>query len=124
MAWQSLEQGNDPYDLIGLGGCFGNSVQTTKAQEYVELLERIIIRSFDGLAQSPKLPSPHPFGFGLTLAVIALRRDAPERCATVLGSLKDPTGQQADQRRLIMDYVEQRIADAVQKRTRKRYGED
>jgi hypothetical protein len=120
----ALEQGNDPYDLIGLGGCFGNSVQTTKAQEYVELLERIVIRSFDGLTQSPKPPSLDPSGFGLTLGVIALWRAVPDRCATVLGSLKDSTGQQADQRRLIMDYVEQRIADAVQKRTRKRYGED
>lgn len=39
MAWKSLEEEGDPYDLIGLGCSFGNSVQAPKSQEYVDLLE-------------------------------------------------------------------------------------
>jgi len=124
MALLSLEQGNDPYNLIGLGGCFGNSTQTQKSQEYVNLLERIVVRSFERLAQSPKPPSAHPFGFGLTLAVIALRRTAPVLWATVLAALKDPTAEKADQRRLIMDYVEQHIAKAGRTRNRRRRSND
>src|SRR5258705_11528327 len=105
MALQSLEQGNDPFNLIGLGGCFGNSTQAQKTQEYLDLLERIVVTSFEVLAQLAKPPSAHPFGFGLILAIIALRRETPDPCASVIAKLKDPTAQRANQRRLISDYV-------------------
>lgn len=60
--------------------------------------------------QLPPPPSHHPYGFGLTLAVMALQQAAPERCVAVLATLRDPNTRPARHRRLIMDYVEHRIA--------------
>ena len=113
MAWQSFEQGNKPYELIGLGGCFGNSTQTRKPPEFLELLEKLTVRSFEALVRSSNPPEAHPFGFGLTLAVSALRRADPQRATALLANLKDAFGKETrERRRLIFDYIQQRIAKA------------
>jgi hypothetical protein len=125
LAWQSLEQGNDPYDLILLGGCLGNSAQTQRPPEYAELLEKIVVRSFEALARLPNPPSAHPFGFGLTAAVRAFQRADPQRSATVIASLKDACGIETQEHMgIIIDCVEQRIAEADQKLQQRRRGSD
>lgn len=121
VAWKSLEQGDDPYHLIGLGGCFMNSTNIANpTHEFLELLEKIITRSIERMSESPKLPSAHPFGFGLTLAVIGLRRANPDRCAAVIGKLRDRARGQTDRWGLIVDYVEERIAKSGRKQSRKK----
>ena len=108
MACQSLEDGNNPRDLICYGGCFGKPLETIKVQEYVRLLERIVVLSFARVMESTKPLSHHPFGFGLRSAVARLRHADSERCAAVLARLADPTGEEAERRRLITEYVRQR----------------
>ena len=115
MALQSLEFGNDPYDLIGLGGCLGNATHTEKPAEYAELLEKLIVRSFEQLSRSPNPRSSHPFGFGLTLAIVALSQADPQRSATVMANLKNAA---SDQGRMIIADVEQHIAEAAERQRR------
>src|SRR5215469_13591466 len=105
LAWQSLKEGDDPYDLIGLGCCFANSIQTAQTEKCVELLEKIIVRSVESMEVSPKPPSAHPLGFGLTLAVIALRKIAEKRYAKLLAVLRNPTDGEINRRRSVMTYL-------------------
>jgi hypothetical protein len=111
MALQSLEQGNDSWDLVGLGSCFGNSVSRANTSAFIQLLERIILRSIELMARSPNAPSDHPFGMGLTLAGNALRQADPGRLSTLLEGLK---AQHRDfvQARMVIDYLEKQMAES------------
>jgi hypothetical protein len=123
MAAQSLDRGDDHYDLIGLGGCFGRSIRSQRLPEYTALLEKIVFRSFELLSQFPNPPSEHPFAFGLSLAVLALRHADQHRFTTVLETLKGQCaeGAQENRRRILAD-LERSIVEADQDVRRRRGG--
>ena len=119
-ARELLEQGNDPCTLIGLGSSFVNSTKGPKAEEYMQLMERIIFRSVELLELSNSPPSAHRFGLGLILAVMALQRADRDHCDAVLARLKSSDSEVASRRAQILDYVGQRIAEAGQSINRRR----
>jgi len=122
MALQSLEQGNDSWDLVGLGSCFGNSVPAAKTSAFIQLLQRIVLRSVELMAQSSNAPSDHPFGMGLTMAGNALRRADPTRLSTLLEGLKAQRGEFV-QARTVVDYLESRMAESDRPWRRRRGGD-
>lgn len=87
-ALQTLEKGKDAWDVIGFGSCLGNSAPGPKSSAFVELLEKIFLRSIELMAQSQSQPADHPFGLGLTMAAKALRRADLARYVTMLECLK------------------------------------
>jgi hypothetical protein len=116
MALQSLEQGSDSWNLVGLGSCFGNSVPGAKTPGFIQLLERIVLRSVQLMTQSSNGPSNHPFGMGLTMAGNALRRADPARLSTLLEGLKAQHG-------TVVEYLETRMAESDRRRRRKGRGD-
>ena len=61
MACDALAKGNDPRHLIGLGGGFGMSLGSPQPQEYLELLEKLIVGSLDRELRVSYPPAPlHP----------------------------------------------------------------
>jgi hypothetical protein len=122
MALQSLEQGNDAWDLVGLGSCFANSMPGARTPAFTQLLERIVLRSVELMAQSSNAPSDHPFGMGLTMAGNALCRADPARLSTLLEGLKDQHGEFV-QARTVVDYLERRMAESDRPWRRKRGGD-
>jgi hypothetical protein len=120
MELRSPEQGKDPHFLIRQAGCFGNSVQTGMPPEYGDLLEKIVVRSFEDLVKSPTPTSAPTFGFGLSLAFVALCRADPKRGTELLAKIKEPGGQDAERRRSIAQHLERRIAIADRKRPRRK----
>lgn len=113
MAWQSIEEGNEGWNLIGLGSCFVKSVPTANTQRVVQLLEKIILRSVELMAQSPDPPSSHPFGFGLTLAGNALRRTDPEGSRRLFQSLRTQHPESAPVH-AVLDYLDKHMAESEQ----------
>ena len=113
MALQSLEQGNDCWDLVGLGSCFANSVPGAKTSAFIQLLERIVLRSVELMAQSPNAPSDHPFGMGLTTAGNALRRADPGQLSKMLEGLKVQHRESLPVR-AVLDYLEQKLTKSEQ----------
>jgi hypothetical protein len=123
MALQSLGQGNDSWDLVGLGSCFANSVPGAKTSAFIQLLETIVLRSVELMAQSPNAPSDHPFGMGLTTAGNALRRADPARLSSLLGGLKAQHRESLPVR-AVLDYLEQQMSASSNIGRKKRAGND
>jgi hypothetical protein len=121
MALQSLEQGNDSWYLVGLGSCFGNSVPGARTSALIDLLEKIVLRSVELMARSSNVPSAHPFGLGLTMAGIALRRTDSVRLSTLLDGLK-AQHEESVQARKVIDYLERQMAKLDQPGRGKRGG--
>jgi len=87
-ALQTLEKGKDAWDVIGFGSSLGNSAPGPRSSAFVELLEKIFLRSVELMAQSQSPPADHPFGLGLTMASKALRRADLAHFLTMLECLK------------------------------------
>ncbi|MGO8926325.1 MAG: hypothetical protein ACLQU3_05470 [Limisphaerales bacterium] len=119
MALQSLEQGNESWHLIGLRSCFGSSAPPAKASAFIQLLERIVLRSVQLMAQSSNAPSDHPFGMGLTMAGNALRRADPARLSTLLEGFRAQHGELV-QAPTVVNYLERRMAESGRSWRRKR----
>jgi hypothetical protein len=122
MALQSLENGNDVWNLVMSGGCFGNSVPGMKDQAFQELLERIILRSVELMAESVDGPSPHPFGFGLTMAGNTLNRADSQRFSVLIENIKTQH-KDSPRARAVLDYLNEQMAESEQRLRRKRDGD-
>lgn len=123
MAWQCLEQGNEGYELISLGSCFVKSVPTADTRPVVQLLEKIVLRSVELMAQFPHAPSAHPFGFGLTLAGEALRRTDQARFSKLLEGLKTQHQENAPVH-AVLNYLDKQMAESKQALREKRGGDE
>ena len=113
MALQSLEEGNDSWHLVGLGSCFATSVPGPKSAAFIELLERVVLRSVELMAKSPNAPSRHPFGMGLTSAGNALRRANPVRLSNLLERVKAQDRESLPVR-AVLDYLEREMTKSEQ----------
>ncbi len=122
MALRSLERASDAPHLVGLGSCFLNSAPEAKTPEFIQLLERIVLRSVELMAQSPNPPSDHPFGLGLTMAGNALRRADSARFSTLL-EVVGARHQLSPSASPVLDYLKQRMAESEQ-RWRTKEGRD
>ncbi len=83
MAKHSLDQNDDAFSLIGIGAQFGDLIDAVRLAEFIGLLESIIHQSVNLMAQYSLPPSQHPFGMGLSMAILALKRADPSRLAAI-----------------------------------------
>ena len=110
-ALETLEKGDDAWELVGFGCGLGSSVTGVKSAELIELLEKIFLRLFELMAESATPPADHPFGVGLTMAGNALRRADPARFSTLLEGLKAKHKGSIPAHAAVLDYLERRESE-------------
>jgi hypothetical protein len=120
MALDSVERGDDPMLLLGVGGCLVNPTDSQKPHEGVELLRKLVFELFDRLLQpSAGSSSSEHFRFLLGLAVIALRKADPQCLERLFEALQGRSVGSGEERRKTIEYVKAHLADADQKRPRR-----
>jgi hypothetical protein len=119
MAKQSLDQEDDPFFLIGKGASFGDFTESTRLPEFTELVESIIHKSIALIGKSSSPPAPHPYGFGLDLAISAMYRIDPSRLAAIRETLaRQPEKEGQPNYRAAIEYFEKQSTTFGSKRRR------
>jgi hypothetical protein len=111
MAKHSLDKNDDAFYFIGKGASFGASIEASRLSEFLELLESIIHQSVQLMANSSLPPSPHPYGFGLNMAILALHRASPSSLAKIRETLLGQSDKQSELNfRNVVEYMDKQIA--------------
>jgi hypothetical protein len=111
MGEHSLAQNDDACYLIGMGASFGVSIEQSRLQEFIGLLESIIHQSVVLMSEFSLPPSPHPYGFGLNLAISALHRASPSSLAKIHEKLLAQSDKRTEPNfRNVVEYFDNQIS--------------
>ena len=110
LAWQSLEQGQDPGMQMTFAGCCWTAIEPQRRAEYVAWLEKIIIRCFELRSQGhPPFAAYGAFALTACLSLCSLGYADRSRFTQLLKDLRERVGDQNSDAWKVLTEAEQTV---------------